>query len=421
MAGGPEHPLLELQRTAGNRAVTQLLTLQRDCGCSCGGGPGCKGAAAERAEDEGVQRAVAAPEVGSSLLVRGSKGPAVAAAQRDLNALGATPQLDTDSSFGSRTEAAVKFFQLAHRLVPDGILGPVTATMLRTERANEPVNFLVPCHTPEKPGPAGHEERALDEQERSGGGGNLFGEPGAGQKVNLTLVLTGTAQDRDEAAAVGGKIVQVGSLAALQAVLDQHPNIGNLAIISHGGIDGTVVIGGANVFLKDLAAALSKRAAGSIERVQFLGCNIGRDPTGMGALKAQTGAGAVEGTNCFLETQRLLPARRGGGKGAEILTRKDLPASSTFPGRPMSDGEFGAILKELIPKHVDVNGAQIKRPDCILGLPPGNTLATVPPEKLAELYFLRRGNLVFRSVPGGACWEDLKFDKAVDGCKRVQV
>ena len=45
----------------------------------------------------------------------------------------------------------------------------------------------------------------------------------------------------------------------------------------------------------------------------------------------------------------------------------------------------------------------------------------MPPAKLAELYFLRRGRLVFRFVPDGACWDDLKFDKEIDGCKRVQV
>jgi len=48
-------------------------------------------------------------------------------------------------------------------------------------------------------------------------------------------------------------------------------------------------------------------------------------------------------------------------------------------------------------------------------------LANVDPAKLASLYFNRSGKLIFRFVPGGTCWEDLKFDQAVEGCRRVQV
>ena len=267
----PTHPLLRLQGTVGNTAVGRLLQVQR------------------------------APAAG--MLARGSSGEPVRALQIDLNALGATPQLEPDGKFGGGTDAAVRFFQRSHRLKPDGIVGPATSPMVRAERAIKGANFLVPCHTPEKPGPDGAEERALAEQAGGGGGGNLIAAPGApgATKVNLTLVLTGEAQDRDEAAAVGGKVVNVGSIADLKAVLDQHPNIGMLAIISHGGSDGTVKIGGSNEKLAAIAAALTKRPPGVIDRVQFLGCNIGRDPGGMSALKAQVAASAVEGVNCFLE------------------------------------------------------------------------------------------------------------------------
>lgn len=380
------HPLLGLQRTAGNAAVGRFLGVQR-----AAGGPG--------------------------LLARGSSGEPVRALQIDLNALGATPQLEPDGKFGGGTDAAVRFFQRAHRLKPDGIVGPATAPMVRAERSIKGANFLVPCHTPDKPGPDGAEERALAENAGGGGGGNLIAAPptpGAA-KVNLTVVLTGEPQDKDEAAAVGGKVVQVGSIADLKAVLDQHPNIGMLAIISHGGLDGTVKIGGSNEKLAAIAAALTKRAAGSIDRVQFLGCNIGRDTAGMAVLKGQVAAAAVEGVNCFLETQRLTPARRQNGQGKPILTPADLP-----PG--MTKAQFGTALKGLIPSHLDVNNHKITNPDCILGFGPDTKLATVDPEKLADLYFARSGNLVFRSTPGGTCWDDLKFDQPdKDGCRRVQV
>ena len=377
------HPVLDLQRSAGNAAVGRLLDVQRQ------------------------------PAATTRMLSLGTSGPDVRATQIDLNALGATPQLDPDAQFGSRTDTAVRFFQRSHRLKPDGIVGPVTSTMLRTERATKGANFLVPCHTPEKTGPDGAEARALDEQV-NGGGGNLLGAPGAA-KVNLTLVLTTEAQDKDEAAAVGGTVVKVASVAELKAVLDKNPSIGLLAIISHGGSDGSVKIGGSNEKLAAIAAALSQRSTGSIDRVQFLGCNIGNDPGGMSTLKGQVGASAVEGVNCFLVTQRLTPARRGGGQGKPILTVQDLP-----PG--MTKVAFGGQLKALIPQHTDVDNHAISNPDCALGFGPGETLATVGAEKLADLYFARSGNLVFRATPGGTCWANLKFDQPdKDGCKRVLV
>ena len=186
------HPLLRLQRAAGNAAVGRLVELQR------------------------------AP--GDGMLARGSSGEQVRATQIDLNALGATPQLEPDGKFGGGTDTAVRVFQRAHRLKPDGIVGPATSTMLRNERAIKGANFLVPCHTPEKPGPDGPEAKALDE-EVDRRGGNLLGEPGAA-KVNLTLILTTDPMDQDEAAAVGGKVVKVGSIAALNAELEKHKTSG---------------------------------------------------------------------------------------------------------------------------------------------------------------------------------------------------
>ena len=88
----------------------------------------------------------------------------------------------------------------------------------------------------------------------------------------------------------------------------------------------------------------------------------------------------------------------------------------------MSQAQFGTLLKKLIPVHKDQAGEQISHPNCILGMPPGDTLATVKADKLAELYFQRKGRLVFRFEPNGhTCWQDLKFDKETKGCKRVQV
>lgn len=88
-----------------------------------------------------------AVEFGTSLQ-RGDRGPAVSELQNRLNQLliaqssvremRASPwspsemePLRIDGDFGPRTEAAVKAFQRAHHLVPDGIVGPLTREMLR--------------------------------------------------------------------------------------------------------------------------------------------------------------------------------------------------------------------------------------------------------------------------------------------------
>lgn len=50
----------------------------------------------------------------------------IAGLQRALNALGASPKLDTDGIYGSKTKDAVKAFQSANNLTVDGIAGPKT-------------------------------------------------------------------------------------------------------------------------------------------------------------------------------------------------------------------------------------------------------------------------------------------------------
>src|SRR4051794_15038972 len=59
----------------------------------------------------------------TGMLRKGSRGPAVAAAQR---ALGVPP----DGIFGPQTRRAVRAFQRAHGLEIDGVIGPITAGAL---------------------------------------------------------------------------------------------------------------------------------------------------------------------------------------------------------------------------------------------------------------------------------------------------
>jgi N-acetylmuramoyl-L-alanine amidase/Putative peptidoglycan binding domain len=65
---------------------------------------------------------------GRPTLRRGSQGDLVKTVQRALN-------LGTDGNFGGQTEAAVRNFQRAHNMVPDGIVGPKTWTALDTATA----------------------------------------------------------------------------------------------------------------------------------------------------------------------------------------------------------------------------------------------------------------------------------------------
>jgi hypothetical protein len=56
---------------------------------------------------------------GRPTLRRGAQGDLVKTLQRELN-------LSSDGNFGGQTEAAVRNFQRAHNMVPDGIIGPKT-------------------------------------------------------------------------------------------------------------------------------------------------------------------------------------------------------------------------------------------------------------------------------------------------------
>jgi Putative peptidoglycan binding domain/Protein-glutamine gamma-glutamyltransferase len=89
--GGGGHPVLSLQRQAGNRATTILI--QR----SPGGGA-----------------IAAAPTASHPRLARGSRGQGVRKLQQRLNVLGAEPPLKVDGVFGAVTKQAVVEFQRAH-------------------------------------------------------------------------------------------------------------------------------------------------------------------------------------------------------------------------------------------------------------------------------------------------------------------
>src|SRR3954447_15188717 len=74
-------------------------------------------------------------------LTKGSRGPAVAAAQRALG-------IPADGIFGRQTKRAVKAFQAAHGLAVDGIIGPVTSAALHGASGVGRVSDHVRVHLP---------------------------------------------------------------------------------------------------------------------------------------------------------------------------------------------------------------------------------------------------------------------------------
>jgi cell wall-associated NlpC family hydrolase len=75
-----------------------------------------------------AQETVTTSAVGAGDLKIGSRGPAVAAAQRALG-------IPADGVFGRQTRRAVRTFQRAHGLLVDGVIGPVTGGALGTRGA----------------------------------------------------------------------------------------------------------------------------------------------------------------------------------------------------------------------------------------------------------------------------------------------
>ena len=65
-----------------------------------------------------------------ALLKRGSRGEAVRALQNVLIERGLIPKGKADGVFGPKTEVAVRQFQSANKLTPDGMAGTVTLKAL---------------------------------------------------------------------------------------------------------------------------------------------------------------------------------------------------------------------------------------------------------------------------------------------------
>lgn len=70
-------------------------------------------------------------EAGADPVMTSDPDDDVRSLQRDLNTLGADPQLEVDGRYGAATRNAVKEFQVAAGIVADGIAGPVTRATIK--------------------------------------------------------------------------------------------------------------------------------------------------------------------------------------------------------------------------------------------------------------------------------------------------
>lgn len=76
----------------------------------------------------------------------GSKGGSVVTLQKKLLSLGLNPG-PIDGVFGPKTGSAVKAFQIKNKLVPDGVVGPLTINALGISIALDEPAMLVPAAT----------------------------------------------------------------------------------------------------------------------------------------------------------------------------------------------------------------------------------------------------------------------------------
>lgn len=91
---------------------------------------GSSSGAGATAQYSNPQSGVATTPAGNPIDTTAALTMTVVAVQRALNLLGASPKLAEDGKLGPKSVAAIKSFQTANGLTPDGVAGPKTKTAL---------------------------------------------------------------------------------------------------------------------------------------------------------------------------------------------------------------------------------------------------------------------------------------------------
>jgi hypothetical protein len=355
-----------------------------------------------------------------ALLRRGSRGSDVADVQSRLNQIGMQPQLNPDGVFGAQTDQAVRFFQGAHRLVVDGIVGRETNAMLNREvsvHASDAERGDGPCHDPSAPGPDDVENRkqAPDNGplpqttlnlvgDKAPSGGDPVGQQAGAQDLVVQLTQDDISDTEALAAGGGQKPIKVGSLSALKSAL-QGKTIGKLSIISHSLSNGEIRFDlGTSLETKTLEEiARELRGVATVQQIVFLGCSVGNDPDGLDKMKDALKASSSEGVNCHLQTQKMGPILV---DGVEIDSQQKFDKLSADKKREVDLG-----LKALGDRN---------RGNCVIELAPGQRFSSLSLDDIHRFAFLHGGALIARfTQETGECWKDLKFG-GKGQCKRVQ-
>jgi hypothetical protein len=430
----------------GNRRVGQLLraghgaALQRAL-MGTGAAPPIGRRLLSRFEllEEAPTGRAAPGEAPVKLLRKGSAGPLVEELQGDLNAIAVEPALVMDGQFGAQTDVAVVFFQQAHRLVVDGIVGRETRSMLDRELALHGgaearlARGGGPCHTPDAPGPdeladappappapSGRPSGLLGFGPDADAGGGGQSAPPPGQKAaagDLVVRLSDGQLEKDlaEAAAAPGTTSElVKSRQELIDLVRRRGRVGKLIIISHGTSSGAVKFANENdpTKLADLAKDL--QGAGTASEVAFRGCNVGNDASGLNEVKKAVNASSAEGTNCFLQVAHAGPITI---NGVAIDTEAKFKAiKSNKKGQPDN------VLKA--DYHARLRKATRGHGDCIVELKPNQTMAGLTDDELRALAMRHAGRLILQYYEDHdtgkfTCWKDLQFGGG-GPCRRVQ-
>lgn len=91
----------------------------------------------KKAKDRGNAPSLDQVRAGTHVLMQGHEGPAVKAAQGQLNAIGTDPAVVEDSVYGPQTEAAVRAFQQENGLPVDGRIGKTTLEAMESPTAEQ--------------------------------------------------------------------------------------------------------------------------------------------------------------------------------------------------------------------------------------------------------------------------------------------
>ena len=216
-------------------------------------------------------------------------------------------------------------------------------------------------------------------------------------KTDVSIVLSNEEQDFDEGRAYARTVIRVTDVKDAAAKLKAlRAPIGTLYIVSHSNRQGNVQfisrIGTISwVPISDLGNAL-KRAA-TIDTVDFRGCKMGAAAGAMESFRKTVGAQITKGTNCWSFTKQAPPLTF---RGAEVTSPSQIPKKM--------QGAFDRALLKQIALMVTENNKPVK--NCLVGLAAGKKAGRKTLPKIWQLYWASP-NYNKKWQKGSICTKDM--------------